>query len=153
MDPSLLFTLCNTSVMPFWALLIFAPGWSWTQRLVHSILMPTLLGAVYASLLLIGPSPPEGAGFGSLSGVMALFSVPEAVLGGWVHYLVFDLFVGAWIVRDSRRREIAHLLVVPCVLCTLMLGPLGLLLYSALRGVLRRTETLDETQNAAAAVA
>ena len=46
MDLSLLFTICNSAVMPFWLLLIVAPRWIWTERLVHSALVPMLLGAL-----------------------------------------------------------------------------------------------------------
>ena len=74
----------------------------------------------------------------------AFFSVPETVLVGWVHYLAFDLFVGAWEVRDAQRRSISHLYVVPCLLFTLMLGPVGLLAYLTLRFASVRVSTLDE---------
>ena len=59
--------------------------------------------------------------------------------------LVFDLFVGAWEARDAKRQGIPHLALVPCLLATLMFGPAGLLAYLALRGVMRRTETLAES--------
>ena len=52
---------------------------------------------------------------------------------GWIHYLAFDLFVGAWEVRDAQARGIHHLLVIPCLFLTLMAGPGGLLLYWAIR--------------------
>jgi hypothetical protein len=54
-------------------------------------------------------------------------------LAGWIHYLAFDLFVGAWEVRDAQRQGIHHLLVIPCLLATLMAGPAGLALYWLLR--------------------
>jgi len=149
MDASTLFLICNTAVLPFWALLVFAPGWEWTRRLVHSALVPAALSCVYAAALAIAETPPD-ANFGSLAGVMALFSVPEAVLAGWVHYLVFDLFVGAWEVRDARRCGIPHLAIVPAVLLTLGLGPLGLTLYLAIRASLRRTGSLVEEVGVAA---
>jgi hypothetical protein len=143
MDPATLFTICNTAVLPFWALLVVAPGWTWTQRLVHSALVPALLGSVYVLVMSLA-SPPEGGSMGSLAGVMALFTSPEAVLGGWVHYLVFDLFVGAWEARDARRLEIPHWIVVPCLLLTLMLGPAGLALYCAVRAGMRQRFSLME---------
>jgi len=76
------------------------------------------------------------AGFSSLHGVAAFFSSPYALTAGWVHYLVFDLFVGAWETRDAKRRGIPHLLVIPCLVVTLVVGPVGLLLYIVLRAVL-----------------
>ena len=106
MDHDLVFTICNNAVLPAWLLLAAAPGWVWTQRLVHSALVPAVLALVYISAFATSGPAPEGASMGSLAGVMALFTSPGAVLAGWVHYLVFDLFVGAWELRDARRRGI-----------------------------------------------
>jgi Mn2+/Fe2+ NRAMP family transporter len=69
---------------------------------------------------------------------MAFFTSPVAATAGWIHYLVFDLFVGAWQVRDAQRRGITHLAVIPCLVLTLLAGPVGLLLYLALRTGMRR---------------
>ena len=145
MDAETLFLICNNAVMPAWLLLAVAPGWIWTQRLVHAIWIPGLLGIAYLFAMASGTGPaPEGAGFGSLNGVMLLFTSPYAVLAGWIHYLAFDLFVGAWEVRDAQRRGVSHLVVVPCLLFTLMFGPLGLLLYLAARYVKTKTLTFEE---------
>lgn len=148
MSPDLLFTIANTAVLPFWLLLAVAPSWAWTSRLTHSGLVALALTPLYLYGLASG-SAPEGAGFGSLEGVMLLFRHPEAVLAGWVHYLVFDLFVGAWEVRDSRRRGIPHAFVLPCLLFTLMLGPVGLCLYLAVRALRGTGVALSEEPAAA----
>lgn len=145
MTPDLVFAICNYGVLPAWLLLALAPGWRGTQWVVHAVFLPLLLGAVYGFALASAPAAPEGASFGSLQGVMLFFTVPESALAGWVHYLVFDLFVGAWEVRDARRRGIPHLHVVPCLALTLMLGPLGLCAYVVLRWVHTRVWLLEET--------
>ncbi len=140
MTPDLLFLIANVSVVPFWLLIIFLPGSAVTRWAVHSIAMPVLLGVAYLSIVISGAfnGGPEGAGFSSLEGVMALFTVKEAVLAGWLHYLAFDLFVGAWEARDGSRRAMPHLVLVPCLLLTLLLGPIGLLCYLVMRAVLGR---------------
>ena len=46
-----------------------------------------------------------------------------------MHYLAFDLFIGSWEVRDARRHGVPHVLVIPCLLMTFLLGPIGLLAY------------------------
>lgn len=143
MSPDLVFTFCNLAVLPFWALLVVAPRWPLTQVLVHSVALPSALAIVYLGALL-SSSAPDGAGFGSLEGVMRLFSSPWAVVAGWIHYLAFDLFVGAWEARDARRLDLPHLALVPCLALTLMFGPLGLALYGVLRRALRGTSTLVE---------
>ena len=145
MSPDSVFLVCNYGVLPAWLLLASAPGWAWTQRLVHAVWIPLLLGVVYAVAFATNPATPEGGGFGTLPAVMALFTSPHAVLAGWVHYLVFDLFVGAWEARDARRRGIPHWALLPCLFFTLMLGPIGLLLYLALRFARTRALTLEES--------
>jgi hypothetical protein len=77
--------------------------------------------------------PGSEGGFSSLTGVSALFDNPWGLLAGWTHYLAFDLFIGGWEVRDARRRGIPHLLVVPALALTFLLGPGGLLLYLGIR--------------------
>jgi hypothetical protein len=150
LTPDLVFTAANYSVLPFWLLLAVAPRWRLTQVLVHSVLMPLLLGATYlwlfASGAFFGPQVPDNAGFATLDGLMVLFTVKEAVVAGWIHYLVFDLFVGAWIVRDSGRMGIWHVWVVPCLVLTLVLGPVGLLAYLLLRMALKERFLLDESR-------
>ena len=110
-----------------------------------------MLGVVYAWLLLSATDVPEGASFATLAGVMLIFTSPHATLAGWVHYLVFDLFVGAWEVRDARRRGIGHGWVLPCLALTLMFGPGGLLLYLVLRFFLVRATDLEESATPVAA--
>ena len=142
--PEIIFAICNNGVLPAWLLLALAPNWSWTQKVVHQIWIPALLGAVYLGVMVTSPASPAGGGFTSLEGVMTLFTSPHFALVGWVHYLAFDLFVGAWEVRDAKRRDIPHLFVVPCLALTLMVGPVGLLAYFCLRVALKRELSLDE---------
>lgn len=147
MNFDLTFLICNYAVLPAWLLLIFAPDAKWTERLIHAFWVPLILAALYLLVMISGAADaPEGAGFFSLSGVMLLFTQPGAALAGWLHYLAFDLFVGAWEVRDARRRNISHLLVIPCLLFTLMMGPVGLGLYALVRWVRTKNLSLDEAR-------
>ena len=81
---------------------------------------------------------PEGAGFGSLTEISAMFSNPYVLAAGWIHYLAFDLFVGAWEVFDSQKNNIPHWYIVPRLFLTLMLGPVGLAPYLSIRGILTK---------------
>jgi hypothetical protein len=125
-----LFSIANTSVLPCWLLLVLAPRWRYTHW-ICALAMPIGLGLLYSWLLSAGLG--EG-GFGSLAEVMKLFSQPRAVFAGWVHYLAFDLFIGAWETRDAMRLGIPRWALVPCQIFTFMFGPIGLLLYLLLRG-------------------
>ena len=145
MSYDLLFSLINFSVMPAWALLILAPKWSVTEKLVHSIFYPLLLGGLYLGLMIasmafgVGSSPDDPAvNFTTIEGVRGIFSTPIGVIIGWAHYLVFDLFVGAWEARDAKRRGFNHWLLIPCLLLTFMFGPVGLVLYLVLRKVMSK---------------
>lgn len=99
--------------------------------------MPLLLAGLYGFLLLQG-KPAEGAGFRTLAQVSRLFASPEVLLAGWVHYLAFDLFTGAWEARDAVRLGLSRWLVAPCLALTFLFGPVGLMLYLLLRLALRR---------------
>jgi len=145
-DYELAFTIANASVLPAWLLLFVAPHHRVTHLVVHSVLMPGLLGVAYVAFIGAGMTAGGEGGFSSLGGVMALFDQEPVVLGGWIHYLVFDLFVGAWIVRDGRRRGVHRAWVSVCLLFTLMLGPSGLLGYLAGRALAGGDRlALDET--------
>ncbi len=138
MSPEQLFSLATTAVLPGWLLLVLAPGWRWSARLVSAVLLPGLLGLLYLWLVAAHWGSEPEAGYGSLAEVAALFRSPWLLLAGWVHYLAFDLFVGAWEVRDAQRLGISHLLVVPCLALTFLFGPVGLVAYLGLRGGMRR---------------
>ena len=104
--------------------------------------------------------------FATLAGVRALFSNNVAVLLGWVrrnfvagsvhfltpplfpiqiHYAAFDLLVGRWILNDSKRENIKHWFVAPCLFLTMMFGPLGFLSYVGLKTYHTRSLKWDQT--------
>jgi len=137
MSPDALFVVCMRVAMLGWLLLIALPRWRWTTGLIASVVVPAMMATVYA-FLVIPRLEKILSGFGSVASISALFQDPAVMVAGWVHYLAFDLFVGTWEVGDARRHGIHHLLVVPCLMLTLMAGPLGFLLYLLLRLSRRR---------------
>jgi len=124
MTPSIIFSICSNLVMPQWLLMIVAPKWKWTHKLVDSKIIPLILSVVYIIYLLQGMGG-EG-GFGSLEGVMKLFTVEELALAGWVHYLAFDLLIGSWVLKKSQKLEIAHWWIIPCLILCFIAGPVSL---------------------------
>ncbi len=133
MSADQLFDICGKLVLPAWLLLLLLPRWEWTGKLIFHAWIPMLLGIAYVFAFWNAWPFPEGGGFGSLQEVMVAFTHPWLVTAGWIHYLAFDLFFGAWEVRDAQRRNINHLLVVPCLVLTFLAGPAGLLLYFIIR--------------------
>ena len=116
-----------------WLILIIAsPLWFHFDRVLIGTII-TLFCIVYAWLIFQSFSPQDASKFGSLDGVMELFQNKTLVTAGWVHYLAFDLMTGAWIKKNSLKYNITHWLIIPCLFLTFMLGPIGLLLYLAVR--------------------
>ena len=135
LTPDSLFSLANPLALLGWALLVLAPRWRGTKVLVLSGAWSLGLALAYAALLATHYLSGHGAegGFGSLAAVAALFRDPWALLAGWVHYLCFDLFTGAWEVRDAQRRGVPHWALVPALVLTFLFGPVGLLVYFGVR--------------------
>lgn len=126
-----LFSILSLVTVAAWLLLIFLPRARWASTMVP-VVMPLLLGAVYVALMAAVLTRSED-GFSTLAGARALFDNPWALLAGWTHYLAFDLFIGGWKARDAQRHGIPHLLIVPALVLTFLLGPAGLLLYWTIR--------------------
>lgn len=130
-----LFKFASYTALLGWIVLIALPFWHFGHSVVIAIVVG-LLCAIYSYLIFFGRRYDDEkvkGNFWSLSGVIKLFKSPRVVLAGWVHYLAFDLMMGLYIVVDAARFDIAHVLLLPCLLLTLMLGPAGLLLYLLLR--------------------
>lgn len=133
MTPEQLFSILNLIAIAGWLPLLFLPRARWATS-IGPVVVPLLLSLVYTALVIWALPRSEG-GFSSLSSVSALFENPWALLAGWTHYLAFDLFIGGWEVRDAQQRGIPHLLMVPVLVLTFLLGPGGLLLYLLIRSL------------------
>jgi len=144
------YLILNALVIPGWFLLIAFPKAELTRLLVHSIIYPLVIGIIYITSLAAATFfgvAAEGVGFSSLESVALLFDHPNGVITGWSHYLVFDLFVGAWIGRDAQRCGFSHLVAAPTILATYIFGPLGLVTYCIIRFTKNREAfSLQETQ-------
>ena len=137
------FSVCSALAALGWLLLAVLPRHR-IAHLVAAIAIPIAIALVYLYLMAQYFGSAEG-GYGSLADVATLFANPALLLAGWVHYLAFDLFIGAWEVRDSQRHKIPHAFVVPCLFLTFMIPPIGLLTYLAIRTW--RAGTLDVTDS------
>lgn len=136
-----IFSVANLIALLGWLLLIFVPHRKITGVVIHQGVLMALLGAAYVVFIVQGMSSGSGGDFSSIAGVRQLFATDAALLAGWLHYLAFDLFVGAWITRDARRQGIPHWAIVLPLLLTFMLGPAGFLVYFILRFTKNRSLT------------
>lgn len=142
MSPDQIFGISNTIAMVGWLILIFTPFWKQADKVIIGLFI-TLLAIVYAWLIFSSFKPADMQSFSTLNGVMALFGDKTMVTAGWVHYLAFDLMTGLFIRKNAVMHGINHWLTVPCLLCTFMLGPIGLLLYLILRWIITRQYFAD----------
>jgi hypothetical protein len=139
MPAETIFSAANMFALAGWLALLLAPRARWANWQLAGLAIPALLAAVYVLLLAIHAPGAEG-GFSSLAGVAALFRTEGVLLAGWVHYLAFDLFIGAWICRRGATEGINPWLVRLCLPPTFLAGPAGLLLFLGLRAATAKRE-------------
>jgi Domain of unknown function (DUF4281) len=142
MTPETMFQIANPIALLGWAALLAAPFAPRVFDAIASFVIPMLMALAYSALMLAYWSGSTG-GYGSLPDVMALFTDPHVALAGWVHYLAFDLFVGAWAVRTARAESIPHLLVLPHLALIFLFGPAGFLTFHAMRTAFRLRATTN----------
>ena len=140
---SAIFTLTNVVAFAGWAMLALLPR----RPAVHSIILYACVGLLcvaYAAMFvalfggLADPVRLPGATTADLSaytlpGLRNLFMSDGGIVLGWTHYLAFDLFIGLWISRDADAKGFSRLAQLPVLICTLMAGPIGLLIWLIVR--------------------
>lgn len=132
-----LFSAAGMLAMAGWLGLALAPL---RHRIGPWIAIGAALPLAMLYVALIASYWSGGTGdFGSLAGVARLFQHPGLLLAGWVHYLAFDLLVGAWEREEARRIGLPHWTLAPCLLVTFLFGPIGWLAFLACRHVHLRT--------------
>jgi hypothetical protein len=134
MSPDSIFPIANMTAVAGWVALLASPFIPRLSDAIASSAIPLLLSVAYAGLILAFWNGAEG-GFDTLANVELLFQTREMLLAGWLHYLAFDLFVGAWIARTARAEGVSFVLVAPCLVLTFLFGPVGFLIFSAIRAV------------------
>src|SRR3954470_16486938 len=127
---SMVFSVSSLVVMPFWLLMLVAPRWRWTARIVGSPGIVAGAIALYSALVvppltrllpaLARPPPPVLA---------ALLGTARGATLAWTHFLALDLFAGRWILLDAGARGWSGWWLRPILLATLLFAPLGLGLY------------------------
>ncbi|CAN5434298.1 ABA4-like family protein [soil metagenome] len=132
-----LFSLANGIALIAWMVLIIFPYRPFTNKVLIGVVV-TMLCIVYAVLVYQMLQPGDFKKFTTLEGVTALLSVPGAALAGWIHYLAFDLMTGLFIANNAAKHGIAYGWLLPCLVLTFMLGPVGLLLYFLFRWALTK---------------
>lgn len=138
MSTPTLFEITFYLAAPFWALMILAPRWSLTRRVMSTPWVAALPLAVYTVLVI-----PEFATLWAavsrpdLDVLRDFLATPVGAAAIWAHLISFDLFIGRWMYRDALERGIPHLVLAPILLLTIPLSPFGLLAYLTVRSLHR----------------
>ncbi len=133
-----IFSAANIGAMAGWLLLALSP----LRRgpiLLAARGVGVLLAVVYAGLMISRMSSGAPMDFTQLDGLAVAFSNPSVMLVGWIHYLAFDLWVGAWQAEVAPKWGVPHWALLPCLFLTFMFGPMGLLLFLIVAGVFKLT--------------
>jgi hypothetical protein len=129
-----IFTWTFYLAAPFWALMILAPSWSWTRRIVASPWVALLPLVAYFGLAF----PHFGALWTVVSkpdlpALQAFLGQPYGAAAIWAHLVAFDLFIGRWMYFEARGRGIHPLIASPILLLTILLSPFGLVAFLVAR--------------------
>ena len=128
-----IYLIANWGVIPFWLLLIFLPNYQITNFFTQSIIPFLLLGVGYAYLsykIYLENNIFDGFElYNGLDGLYSMFANEALLLVFWLHFLAISLFMGAWIVRDSKRYLVPRIVTIPSLILTYFTGPVGLVIY------------------------
>lgn len=146
-----IYVLSNAIALVGWVMLLASVFMGVKVPRTAARIIPATLAVIYTALM-INILPFSGGGFGSIAALSDLFAQPQIALVGWIHYLAFDLFIGAWQVQTAKRQQLPSSLVIPSLLLTLLLGPLGLLVFLCGRHIVQGRQdalqaSLDSSNN------
>ena len=116
-----IFLFSNWGVIPFWLLLLFSPNSTLTRFLVHSVIIPLILGIAYIFVVYqIYLNDNFLDGFGLYLGIENLYAI------------------------DSMRYSIPKFLTALSLIITYFTGPLGIFVYWVIRIFFARKVSLNE---------
>ena len=132
-----IYLIANWGVIPFWLLLVLLPNNNLTSFFVQSIIPTLLLAIGYAylsyNIYLEGSILDTFELYTGLDGLYSMFANEALLLIFWLHFLAISLFIGAWIVRDSKKYFIPKIVTTLSLILTYFTGPIGLFIYWFIR--------------------
>ena len=142
MTADLLFSLSSSVAMLGWVILAIGVVWNKPnlRDVIAGLVFPVGLSVIYTILIGAFFFRAKG-GFDSLAHVQELFTYPWAALAGWMHYLAFDLFIGAMIAREVINCGIPRWFLIILLPLTFMFGPIGYVGFVMTRVAFSKMET------------
>ncbi|MGW1026674.1 ABA4-like family protein [Streptomyces sp. NPDC002577] len=125
---------------PVWLLMILAPGWAWTARIAASPLTAVPILLVYLGLAVpVFPELWDAVRAPDLDVFRELTALADGAGAIWAQVIAWDLLLGQWMFLESRRLGIHPLVMGPLLVLTILLSPIGLLVFLVLRAARTRT--------------
>ena len=128
----------NFGVLPFWLILIFFPQSNLCKYFITSIFPIFILSCTY--IFMLYKSYVNSYNFIDnfnlylgIENISSLMANETFLIMFWIHFISINLFVGGWIVNDSRKLSINKILLIIPLIITYMIGPLGLFIYWLIR--------------------
>jgi hypothetical protein len=122
-----------------WLILVVALFYApWRDYMLPAaqFVVPAILCLMYLWMVWEGRAgfKPHGLRtFFNLKYIGELYTNKCALNASWLHFLALDLFAGGWMVRDGLALGMPAWMIFLCLPFTLILGPLGVLLYIVVR--------------------
>jgi hypothetical protein len=134
MTASGLFSVFNMLAMAGWIILALGVilKRDWLRDVVVGTYIPVAISAAYLLLIVFFFADAEG-GFDTLENVQKLFTSSWAALAGWIHYLAFDLFMGARIARGLAEQGLPRWPLILLLPLTFLFGPIGYLAFEIIK--------------------
>tara|TARA_A100000164_G_scaffold343248_1_gene341373 strand:- start:1663 stop:2166 length:504 start_codon:yes stop_codon:yes gene_type:complete len=134
----MLYYWVNLGILPFWLTLIFFPHSYICRFFVTSIFPIFILSGAYIfvfykSYLGSYDFDVNFSLYLGLQNLSELFSNNLFIMFFWIHFIAINLFVGGWIVKDSRKFAINKIILFLPLITTYLVGPIGILLYWIIR--------------------
>lgn len=141
--PELIFNIAGAPLLFFWALIVFFPKASWTDRFYRTKIPMLYLAGLYSIVVIYGivqdPEPFATLLNPNLASVQSLLSTEIGASAAWIHFLCFDLLVGTIIWRQALEKGHSFWWVSPNIVATLFLAPLGWLIFEVVSFAISRS--------------
>ena len=131
------FSVITNLVTPFWLLMVLAPGWKVTERVMKSpwpIILCALVQLTVVGNGLLDPDVADRLKFFGTEAIVKLSAMKEMrafdsfVSEEWNHVLVWDLFAGQQVYLAGREKGVP---VKHSLMLCFALGPVGILSHYA----------------------
>jgi len=139
MTPTELLYIVKIIIVPMWVLMIALPEWKLTHHFIDNRTPTRILFYLFISYLILLLQQVPDFGFGSLYSAIEIISIENGILALKVLFVSWDILIGMWILNKAKESNLSHLLIIPCLITTYYIAPLGFLLFVLVRWISKKS--------------